>query len=162
MNATSELEASEKAELAKLKKLVKVKKTQVGRGLFALQDFAEETVIGEIFGQVMGLDYESNYSMDLGGKALLEPAAPFRFLNHCCQPNSQLLLWKRRKVGDRKLYRIWLMAIRDITAGEELTIDYAWPEDAAMRCLCGAAKCRGWIVDPKELKVARRQGRLLD
>ncbi len=139
--------------------IVKVKKTAVGRGVFACQDHAAESVIGEIEGEVMGLDHESNYCMDLEGKALLEPAAPFRFLNHSCEPNCQLLLWKYQNVGGRRLRRIWVSTLRDVRAGEELTIDYAWPMDAAVPCLCGAATCRGWVVDKNELRRPRRMCR---
>ena len=45
---------------------------------------------------------------------------------------------------------IWVEAVRDILPNEELTIDYAWPADRAVKCLCGTSKCRGWIVDPTE------------
>ena len=45
---------------------------------------------------------------------------------------------------------VWVEAIRDIMPNEELTIDYAWPADRAVRCLCGQPQCRGWIVDPAE------------
>ncbi len=48
---------------------------------------------------------------------------------------------------------IWVEAIRDILPGEELTIDYSWPADRAMRCLCGSPNCRGWVVDPAELHL---------
>ena len=45
---------------------------------------------------------------------------------------------------------IWVETLRDIMPNEELTIDYAWPADKAVKCLCGASQCRGWIVDPAE------------
>jgi hypothetical protein len=48
---------------------------------------------------------------------------------------------------------LWIEAIRDIMPGEELTIDYAWPADRGAKCLCGSPRCRGWIVDPKELHL---------
>ncbi len=148
-----------KTQSAKLDEIVKVKMTCVGRGVFACRDFAADSVIGEIDGEVMGLDHESNYCMDLEGKALLEPAAPFRFLNHSCEPNCQLLLWKYQTVKGRRLRRIWVSAIRDVKIGEELTIDYAWPMDAAVPCMCGAATCRGWVVDKKELRRPPRMCR---
>ncbi len=52
---------------------------------------------------------------------------------------------------------IWVESIRDILPGEELTIDYAWPADRAMRCLCGSRNCRGWIVDPVELHLLENE-----
>jgi hypothetical protein len=45
---------------------------------------------------------------------------------------------------------IWGESLRDIMPGDELTIDYAWPADRAVKCLCGKPQCRGWIVDPAE------------
>ena len=127
-------------------KNVKVKKTKIGRGVFARQAFKRETVIGEIDGEVMGPDHYTEYGMDLDGKAVLEPSTPFRFLNHSCEPNCELMLWKERTVGGKKLSRLWLLTIRDIEEGEEMTIDYAWPEEDPIRCLCGAESCRGWVV----------------
>lgn len=46
---------------------------------------------------------------------------------------------------------IWVESLRDILPGEQLTIDYSWPAERAMRCACGSPNCRGWIVDPEEL-----------
>jgi hypothetical protein len=143
----------------KVKKRVKVKKTSVGRGVFARQGFAADAVIGEITGQVMDTGFESNYCMDLDGKAILEPGWPFRFLNHSCEPNCQLILWKFQRLKGQKIRRLWLSATRDVVAGEELTIDYAWPADAAVRCLCGADSCRGWVVDETELRRLHRMRR---
>jgi hypothetical protein len=58
------------------------------------------------------------------------------FINHSCDPN----VWMQDEVT--------LEARRDITIGEELTIDYAMIEGSEdwvppWRCLCGAACCRG-------------------
>ena len=52
---------------------------------------------------------------------------------------------------------IWVETIQDIMPNEELTIDYAWPAERAVKCLCGKPKCRGWIVDPAESKLIPRQ-----
>ncbi len=145
-------------EEKQIKKRIKVKMTSKGQGIFARQDFAVEEVLGEVTGEVMSVDHGSNYCMDLEGKANLEPAWPFRLLNHSCEPNCELMLWKYRQVKGKKIRRLWVSAIRDIKAGEELTIDYAWPADAAVRCLCGASTCRGWVVDKNELRKLYRMG----
>lgn len=60
-----------------------------------------------------------------------------RFLNHSCQPNCELFFWETDDLTPND--RLWLQALRPIEPGEELTIDYAWPADAAIRCACGAA-----------------------
>ena len=141
---------------AKLKKRVRVKKSVVGRGVFARKRFREEAVIGEVTGMVRDPDFESDYCMDLGKHAVLDPEGPFRFLNHSCNPNCQLMLWKSRKFNGRKIGRLWVETIRAVAAGDELTIDYAWPADAAIRCLCGAENCRGWVADEHESRSLSR------
>ena len=64
---------------------------------------------------------------------------PLRHVNHSCDPNA----WEMFG-GDAS----FLVARRDIAAGDEITIDYnvnitdgsTWP------CRCGAARCRGVVV----------------
>jgi hypothetical protein len=61
---------------------------------------------------------------------------PDRHLNHSCDPNAYVVYQGARA---------FIVARRDIAAGEEITCDYninitggtAWP------CHCGAARCRG-------------------
>jgi hypothetical protein len=57
------------------------------------------------------------------------------FLNHCCEPN----------VGVRG--NVAFVAMRDIAAGEELTIDYAMIDDhdESITCRCGTPSCRGVV-----------------
>jgi uncharacterized protein len=57
------------------------------------------------------------------------------FINHCCEPNVGF-------AGN-----IVLVAMRDISVGEELTTDYALFDDyeGGMECRCGAPSCRGSI-----------------
>lgn len=62
-----------------------------------------------------------------------------RFLNHSCEPNCEA-----RFVDGR----IWLVAIRDIRAGEELTFNYSYDlvDYREHPCRCGAKACVGFIV----------------
>ena len=70
-----------------------------------------------------------------------------RLVNHSCAPNCEATI-----DGGR----IWLEAVRDIRAGEELLYDYGYerdgdetPEDEALYlCHCGAPACRGTILVP--------------
>jgi uncharacterized protein len=57
------------------------------------------------------------------------------FLNHSCEPSVGF-------AGN-----VVLVAMRNISAGEELTTDYALfdDHDEAMRCRCGTRSCRGTI-----------------
>lgn len=69
------------------------------------------------------------------------------FINHSCDPNCET-----EDVDGR----IFVMAIRDIAAGEELTYEYNLfdSDDEEGDCHCGAAKCRGTMLSDTEL--ARR------
>ena len=72
-----------------------------------------------------------------------------RFINHSCDPNCEA-----RFHGAR----IWITAIRDIHAGEEVSYDYEYDWDpgytlddlAVYACQCGSERCRGTLVDLPE------------
>ncbi len=69
------------------------------------------------------------------------------FLNHSCAPNCETQEYDGR---------VFIRAIRDIAAGEELVYEYNLydsDEDAAP-CYCGAPQCRGTMFSDEEL--ARR------
>jgi uncharacterized protein len=76
-----------------------------------------------------------------------------RFINHSCDPNCEAVI-----INDH----IYIEALRDIRAGEELSYDYAYERDAEAGedeeklyvCRCGAKNCRGTILVP--LKAPRR------
>jgi uncharacterized protein len=60
-----------------------------------------------------------------------------QYINHCCEPNLAA-----RIVRGHILY----LAVRDIRAGEELTVDYHFDADVEkVPCACGSLKCRGTI-----------------
>lgn len=69
-----------------------------------------------------------------------------RFINHSCQPNCEA-------VQDED--RIFIVALRKIESGEELTYDYQLERDeepdatwaALYACRCGAPNCRGTLLD---------------
>jgi hypothetical protein len=133
-----------------LGELILIGATPVGRGVFAKRKLAAGMVLGEILGEILDDHPEdSSYVMELPSSKLLEPAPPFRFVNHSCDPNCELFYWFDEDSNTQE-DRLWLQTIRPITPGEELLIDYCWPADAAIPCRCGAASCRGWIVDPEE------------
>lgn len=72
------------------------------------------------------------------------------FVNHSCDPNCE---------SDQIDDRIWIIALRDIEAGEELTYDYClWdgePGDEAP-CYCGAKNCRGTMYSKEEIARQKR------
>lgn len=132
---------------------VVVRFTRIGRGVFARRAFESQIMVDEIEGEVIhDPDYSSSTCMDLGDGMSLEASAPFRYLNHSCEPNCELVAIDEYDEDDRWVRRYMaLETLRDIAPQEELTIDYAWPADAAIPCQCGARRCRGWVVDPAQL-----------
>jgi len=135
---------------ARLRRLLRVASTPVGRGVFARRSLPPHLVLGEITGVILDHHPEdSSYVMELASGRLLDPAAPLRFVNHGCDPNCEIFYWDDED-GVPPEDRLWMQTIRPIAKGEELLIDYAWPADAAIPCRCGALDCRGWIVDPAE------------
>ncbi|HEX2851796.1 MAG TPA: SET domain-containing protein-lysine N-methyltransferase [Opitutaceae bacterium] len=72
-----------------------------------------------------------------------------RFINHSCTPNCRSELIRGR---------IWIVARRDITAGEELTFDYGFGLKEWRRhpCRCGAVRCAGFIVGKDQRWRLRR------
>jgi len=72
-----------------------------------------------------------------------------RFINHSCEPNC-------RAEQDRG--RIWIIAERDIAAGEEVTFDYGFPYSDWRNnpCRCGSPTCAGFIVNRGQRWRVRR------
>jgi len=132
---------------------VRVARSQTGRGIFANRQFRQHDLIGEIAGQlIQDAAYGSDYCFDLDAGLRLEPVPPFRFINHSCDPNCEFDRFDLPS-EDNSLpsTRIFLFAARSINPNDQLTIDYNWAASAAIPCRCGAANCRGWIVDPYDL-----------
>jgi uncharacterized protein len=62
-----------------------------------------------------------------------------RYINHSCDPNCEIVITTRT---------IWIVAARDIRAGEELGYNYGYlPEAYATHpCTCGAQQCYGSVL----------------
>jgi hypothetical protein len=134
----------------KTHKALSVGRSHVGRTVVSRLHFRPEELIAKITGRIIrDPDYGSDYCMDLGGGTVIEPDAPFRYLNHSCDPNCELVQWEDEE--SREVLRLCLHARREVRPGDELTIDYAWSADAAIPCKCGSPECRGWIVSPEEV-----------
>jgi len=64
-----------------------------------------------------------------------------RFINHSCGPNAKFVVENGK---------IWIVAVKDILHGEEITYDYRFGADGSLiKCICGTAACRGFINDPE-------------
>jgi uncharacterized protein len=140
---------------------IRVGKVEYGRGVFAKTEIPAGTEVGQIEGRVIeDAEYASAYCIDLGGPYSLEPRAPYRYLNHSCTPNCQLVMTDvEYEDGTAAPAEIHLEALTIIPVGAELTIDYAWSADGAIPCLCGSHACRGWVVAVEELHKLRKSPR---
>ena len=82
------------------------------------------------------------------GKQVIDGDGIAAFINHSCSPNCEV---------DEIRGRVWILALRNIKAGEELHYDYSLydgePGDRAL-CFCGARTCRGTMYSEEE--VGRR------
>ena len=126
-----------------------VKKSPInGHGCFATKKFLRRKKIAEYTGERIS-DWEAMKRArgrrhlricDIDGKWSLDGAVGgngTHYINHSCNPNAYM-----RTLHDHVLF----FALRDIKAGEEITIDYEQtllPD--SRRCRCGAENCRGTI-----------------
>jgi uncharacterized protein len=74
------------------------------------------------------------------------------FLNHSCDPNCET---------DEIKGHVYIIAIRDIAAGEELVYEYNLydSDDDDADCYCGAKNCRGTMYSEDEVKRRERAAR---
>jgi uncharacterized protein len=122
-----------------------------GKGLFIAQDIPQGTRIIPYRGEKISKEestkrlarsnvyiFTFNTRWDIDGKLLSNKA---RYINHSCDPNCTVEITTRT---------IWIVANRDITAGEELTYNYGYEldEEDAHPCICGATQCCGFILAP--------------
>jgi uncharacterized protein len=135
-----------------------------GKGVFALRDIAEGERIIEYKGEVISwpealrrhphdpddphhtfyFHIDDGHVIDAkyGGNAS-------RWINHSCEPNCTA-----DETDDR---RVFIKALRDLKAGEELFYDYGLIIDERYtpklkkqyECRCGAATCRRTMLAPK-------------
>lgn len=135
-----------------------------GNGVFAVQDLAEGETLIEYKGQVI------NWKEALR-RHPHDPAQPnhtfyfhiddgrvidgnvdgnaSRWINHSCEPNCE---------ADEVDGRVYIKALRNIAAGEELNYDYGLIIDepytpqllSEFPCWCGSEQCRGTLLTPKD------------
>ncbi len=83
-----------------------------------------------------------------GGKRVIDGRGKARYINHSCDPNCET---------DEIKGRIWIIAIRDIEPGEELSYDYMlYDGEGEAPCHCGAKNCRGTLYSPAEVRRKKR------
>ena len=135
-----------------------------GKGVFALSDLAEGETIIEYVGEVISWkealrrhphdpqNPNHTFYFHIDDKHVIDGKAggnSSRWINHACKPNCE---------ADEDGGRVFIKALRNIKAGEELFYDYGLIIDAKYTkkllaeypCWCGAKKCRGTLLAPKE------------
>ena len=112
-------------------------------GQHITKDEADERYKDSIVTYLFGLG-DGTYVIDGHGSAM--------FVNHSCDANCET---------DERRGRVFIKAIRDIAAGEELVYDYNLydGDDDPATCNCGTAKCRGSMYSVEELKKRAREAR---
>ena len=120
-----------------------------GQGLFAAQDIPQGTRIIAYIGEKISNQesarrraegnayiFHLTYRYAIDGQTLENTA---RYINHSCDPNCEV-----EKTSDT----IWIIALREIPAGEELTYNYGYAARDYQEnpCNCAAQNCCGYIL----------------
>ena len=99
----------------------------------------------EANGAVYVFELNKQYSID--GNVSYNTA---RHINHSCDPNAKT---------DVIRSKIWIIAIRGIKAGEEITYNYGYDlsdDYKTQPCRCGSDKCVGFILHRKLWPLLRK------
>lgn len=128
-----------------------------GKGIFCKRSIKSKTIIGEYTGTKVRIeeydlekDKEGLYLMFLDDTYAIYPdleKEDIHLINHSCEPNCWILNYKKK---------VYFFALRDIKAGEELTISYLLPpKDTTCNpcphdCKCGSKKCTGTMHQSKK------------
>lgn len=141
-----------------------------GSGVYAAREIPKGTRVVEYLGdrishaqadaryEAKGQDDGHTFLFVVNSKVVIDAGVDgneARFINHSCDPNCETVI----EGG-----RVFIEALRDIAPGEELGYEYGltWestddPDELAnYACRCGAAKCRGTMLDPVPLDKKRK------
>ena len=117
-----------------------------GQGAFAAEAIPPRRKIGEIRGESISVAEarmratrsERIMIVELSARKAIDfskSTDPMRYTNHSCRPNARLCI---------RQGRVEFYALRAITAGEEITVDYGETHhEGRLACRCGAPGCRG-------------------
>jgi uncharacterized protein len=99
----------------------------------------------------------ADHIMEVGLNQVFLPSQDIDdYVNHSCEPNCRL--------DFRPTGRVFLVTLRDVTAGEDLTFDYATTTTHAgtaafpgwrFTCRCGSVFCRGEVAAAEDLPIER-------
>lgn len=119
---------------------LKVKRAVTGRGLFTEENIPRGACVIEYTGRNLSpkeQEKSGKYFFWTSSKTMIDgniPSNTARFINHSCAPNCEV---------DLKEKRIYVFALKNIKAGEELTYDYdtEYFEEHIRPYGCRCAKC---------------------
>lgn len=141
------------------KNLFAIGETHLGKAVYAAIGFAKDATVIRFSGRRVGADRlpTSMYGSEdrfvqITAESFMGPSGRIDdLINHSCAPNTGL-----RFADDG----VFLIAIRDITPGEEITWDYSTTlsdPNWRMPCACGDASCRGMIGGFDTLPLERQR-----
>ena len=155
------------------RKTVVHESTVHGRGVFAAQNIRKGTKVLEYKGEI--IDWKEaqrrhphdpsqpnhTFYFHLDDSTVIDGGVNgnrARWINHSCDPNCE---------AEQREQRVFIMALRGIAAGEELTYDYGLmldePYTAALKkefaCHCGAPDCRLTMLAPKPEKPRKAKSK---
>ncbi len=95
-------------------------------------------------------DFPNTYLFGLdGGKKIIDGYGVAAFINHSCHPNCET---------DQIRGKMWVIALRDIAPGEELTYDYnLYDGEDDAPCRCGSKRCRGSLYSASHLRKLKKK-----
>ncbi|MCX5604853.1 SET domain-containing protein [Streptomyces phaeochromogenes] len=122
-----------------------------GEGVFATRSFqVGKTVMVGVIDR--DLDHNHSHASQVGEKQFVLHGGLIPKVNHSCEPNCGIRL---NASGAHDL-----IARRPITAGQEITFDYAMRnysvDHFAAHCQCGSPRCRDRITGWKDLPAERK------
>ncbi|MDR1924030.1 MAG: hypothetical protein LBQ66_06620 [Planctomycetaceae bacterium] len=115
---------------------VRVGRTSYGFGVFAYAFIPQGTPIAKVPGKIIvDPDYSSEYCIGAGEGKVLEPAPPFCYLNHSCEPNCLLTQYVRDgEETDGEALDVGNLATEDIRSSADDEDDEY--EDESDLCSC--------------------------
>lgn len=142
-------EGASRAHSTPQKFVVEVRESRIdGQGAFAGEPIAQRRKIGEIRGEAISLQEAQRRARGQARIMIIAVSErraidatrspdPLRFANHSCRPNASL----RVRQG-----RVELYAMRDLAAGEEITVHYGETHHRGrLSCRCGVPGCVGQL-----------------
>jgi uncharacterized protein len=162
--AKKSLPVARKAAPSAAGRRIQVRRSGVhGKGVFALQPIGKGQTIIEYVGEIITWpqaqkrhpsnpdDPNHTFFFHIDDKHVIDAAVggnAARWINHACDPNCE---------ADEVDGRVFIKALRNIRAGEELSYDYGLTIDVRYtpkvkkeyECRCGAKNCRKTMLSPK-------------